>query len=70
MYIGLANNDPAYLCDHFNVVSDVHFYGTRSNVNGNLYVSNVRQDTCKQSLIYMGLVIWNNLPSFLNVQVV
>ncbi len=25
MYRYLTNNAPAYLCDHFNVVSDVHF---------------------------------------------
>ncbi len=49
----------------FNVVSDVHFYGTRSNVIGNLYVPNVKRETFKQSLLYMGPVIWNNLPSFL-----
>ncbi len=67
MYRCLNNNAPAYLCDHFNVVSDVHFYGTRSNVNGNLYmyVPNVKRETFKQSLLYMGPVIWNNLPSFL-----
>ncbi len=67
MYRCLTNNAPAYLCDHFNVVSDV-LYGTRSNVNGNLYVPNVKRDTLKQSLLYMGpviMVIWNNLPSFL-----
>ncbi len=40
-------------------------YGTRSNVNSNLYVPNVKRETFKQSLLYMGPVIWNNLPFFL-----
>ncbi len=51
MYRCLTNNAPAYLCDHFNVVSDIHFYGTRSNVNGNLYVPDVKRATFKQSLL-------------------
>ena len=40
-----------YLCDHFNAVSDVHFYGIRSNVNGNLHVPNVKRE--EQTLLYM-----------------
>ncbi len=65
VYRCVTNNAPAYLCHHFNVVSDVHFYDTRSTINGNLYVPNVKRETFKQSLLYMGPVIWNNLPSFL-----
>ena len=34
MYIDVTDSAPVYLCDHFNAVSDVLFYGTRSNING------------------------------------
>ncbi len=67
MYRCLTKNAPVY----FNCVIILMlcrvliFYGTRSNVNGNLYVPNVKRQTFKQSLLYMGPVIWNNLPSFL-----
>ncbi len=40
-------------------------YGTRSHANGNLSVPNVKREAFKQSLLYMGHVIWYNLPSFL-----
>ncbi len=40
-------------------------FGTRSNVNDNLYVPNVKRDSFKQLLVYTVTVIWNNLPSFL-----
>ncbi len=49
--MGLTNNAPAYLCDHFNAVSDVHFYGTRSNVNGNSYVPNVKREAFYYSVV-------------------
>ncbi len=65
LYRCLTNNAPVYFCDHSNALSDVYFYGTRNNVNGNLYVPNVKRDAFKHSLLYMGPVIWNNLPSFL-----
>ncbi len=65
MYRCLTNNDPVYLCDHFNAASDVHFYNIRSNVKGNLYVPNTKRETLKQSLLYKGPVIWNDLTSFI-----
>ncbi len=65
VYRCLTNNAPAHLCDHFNAVSDVHVCGTRSYVHGNLYVPNVKREAFKQSLLYMGPIIWNNLPSLL-----
>ncbi len=64
MYRCLTINAPVYLCDHFNAVSDVHFYGIRSNVNGNLYVPNVKRE--EQTLLYTDPVIWKCLLSFLN----
>ncbi len=45
-----------YLCVHFNAVLDVHFYDTRSNVNGNLYVPNVKRGAFKQSMLYIWLL--------------
>lgn len=45
------------------------FYGTGSNVNGNLYAPNVKRDAFGHSLLYMGAVIWNNLPSILKSEI-
>ena len=58
LIICLTYNAPVYLCDPVNAVPEVLFYGTRINVKGNVCVRNVQREVSKQSLLYMGPVMW------------
>ena len=42
---------------------DVHGYQTRGNHNSDVYPPTVKRSIYRNSLLYSGAILWNNLPS-------
>ncbi len=58
----IYGNAPNYLKDFLYLLSDIHSVPTRSNTNGDFYVSHPYLEIYKQSFLYNGPMTLNRLP--------
>ena len=49
--------------DLFEKCDNIHSYGTRAIISGNLYIPKVRTSKGQSSFVFSGASIWNELPT-------
>ncbi len=62
MHRCIYGNAPNYLEDFLYLVSDIHSLPSRSNTNGDFYLSHPYLEIYNQSHLYNGPMTWNRLP--------
>ncbi len=55
------NLAPQYLVDHFNNISEIHNYNTRSSTRGDIKLANPSNNQLMRTFKYNGTNFWNTM---------
>ena len=55
---------PHYLSDCIDMHFDIHGYDTREAGSMNVYLPAVHEEMYRNSFLYLGCKLWNELPDF------
>ena len=64
MFKAIHGIAPNYLSDRIDMHFDIHGYNTREAGSMNVYLPTVHKEMYKNSFLYLGGKLWNDLPDF------
>ena len=64
MFKAIHGIAPHYLLDRIDMQFDIHVYNTREAGSMNVYLPAVHKEIYRNSFLYSGGKLWNELPDF------